>query len=192
MCGIVGVFSRDGQPAQEDIIRQMLTMIKHRGPDEFGLYIDDTISMGSARLSIIDLHSGQQPIANETNELWIVFNGEIYNYPELREELKNQGHRFTTETDTEIIISIDLPLVKKEDIEITTTEDQLIIQAKTRKTMQFKRWGTMQRELQFQSFSKGVSLPKGIEVDKIRASFQNGILEIRIPKAQKRKHIPIK
>ena len=96
------------------------------------------------------------------------------------------------ETDTEIIISVDLPLVKKDDIEITTTEDQLIIQAKTHKTMQFERWGTMQRELQFQSFSKGVPLPKGIDVDKIRASFQNGILEIRIPKAQKRKHIPIK
>ena len=106
MCGIVGVCGWDAEPVQEQTIRQMLAMIKHRGPDQFGLYIDDSIGMGSARLSIIDLHSGQQPITNETNELWIVFNGEIYNYPELRTELEARGHRFSTETDTEVILHL--------------------------------------------------------------------------------------
>ena len=85
-----------GQPAGEKDLRQMLAMIRHRGPDEFGIYLDGPVGLGNARLSIIDLSTGQQPISNEDGTLWIVFNGEIFNYVELRPELEARGHRFTT------------------------------------------------------------------------------------------------
>ncbi len=105
MCGIVGTLNlTTTYPIQEATLRQMLAMIRHRGPDQFGLYLDDRIGLGNARLSIIDLSSGQQPIANEDETLWIVFNGEIFNYVELRPQLEARGHRFTTNTDTEVIL----------------------------------------------------------------------------------------
>jgi asparagine synthase (glutamine-hydrolysing) len=107
MCGIVGTFNLTRQhPIEEANLRQMLAMIRHRGPDEFGIYIDSQIGMGNARLSIIDLAGGQQPISNEDKTLWIVYNGEIYNYIELRGELEAQGHRFATNTDTEVILHL--------------------------------------------------------------------------------------
>ncbi len=84
----------------------MLAMIRHRGPDQFGIYLDEQVGLGSARLSIIDLSTGQQPISNEDGTLWIVFNGEIFNYLELRPELEARGHRFTTETDTEVLLHL--------------------------------------------------------------------------------------
>lgn len=105
MCGIVGIVNRTGaDPVEEGLIRRMLALIRHRGPDQFGIYLDRHAGLGSARLSIIDLSSGQQPISNEDGSLWIVFNGEIFNYLELREELAARGHRFTTRTDTEVIL----------------------------------------------------------------------------------------
>jgi asparagine synthase (glutamine-hydrolysing) len=84
----------------------MLGIIRHRGPDEFGLYLGRRVGIGSARLSIIDLDTGQQPIANEDRSLWIVLNGEIYNYLELRAELERAGHRFSTRSDTEVILHL--------------------------------------------------------------------------------------
>jgi asparagine synthase (glutamine-hydrolysing) len=84
----------------------MLGIIRHRGPDEFGIYKDARIGMGSARLSVIDLSSGQQPICNEDETIWIVFNGEIFNYIELRADLEQRGHRFTTNSDTEVIVHL--------------------------------------------------------------------------------------
>ena len=84
----------------------MLAMIRHRGPDEFGVYLDQKIGLGSARLSIIDLSGGQQPISNEDQSMWIIFNGEIYNYVELRPMLESRGHKFSTNTDTEVIIHL--------------------------------------------------------------------------------------
>jgi asparagine synthase (glutamine-hydrolysing) len=84
----------------------MLAMIRHRGPDEFGVYLDHQIGMGCARLSIIDLSTGQQPIHNEDRSLWIVFNGEIYNYLELRAGLVQRGHTFLTRTDTEVVLHL--------------------------------------------------------------------------------------
>jgi len=84
----------------------MLGIIRHRGPDEFGLYVDERVGIGCARLSIVDLHTGQQPIPNEDESLWIVFNGEIYNHPELRAELEQAGHRFSTRSDTEVILHL--------------------------------------------------------------------------------------
>lgn len=107
MCGIVGVLNlHEPQPVPETILRQMLGMIRHRGPDEFGIYRDERVNLGNARLSIVDLSGGQQPISNEDDSLWIVFNGEIFNYQELRPDLERRGHRFKTHCDTEIILHL--------------------------------------------------------------------------------------
>jgi asparagine synthase (glutamine-hydrolysing) len=105
MCGIAGILNLAScEPVEETTIRQMLGIIRHRGPDEFGIYLDGPVGLGSARLSIIDLGGGQQPISNEDGTLWIVFNGEIYNYVELRPELQALGHRFATSSDTEVLL----------------------------------------------------------------------------------------
>ncbi len=107
MCGIIGTLDWSGEhPPDVGLLRRMLGIIRHRGPDEFGLYVDRRVGIGCARLSIVDLSTGQQPIPNEDQSLWIVFNGEIYNYPELRVELKQAGHRFTTRSDTEVILHL--------------------------------------------------------------------------------------
>ncbi len=107
MCGIAGVFDRSGRErASEEGLRRMLAMLRHRGPDEFGILLDREAGLGSARLSIIDIGGGSQPIANEDRTLWIVFNGEIFNYLELRAELEALGHRFRTATDTEVVLHL--------------------------------------------------------------------------------------
>jgi len=113
MCGICGTLDWSGHhPADGDLLRRMLGRLRHRGPDEFGIYLDPanpsgtSTALGSARLSIIDLNTGQQPIGNEYGTLWIVLNGEIYNYVELRAELVELGHRFTTQTDTEVVLHL--------------------------------------------------------------------------------------
>jgi asparagine synthase (glutamine-hydrolysing) len=106
MCGIAGIVSLiDGLPPPElDQLGRMAGALKHRGPDEFGIYRDRRAGLSHARLSIIDLASGQQPLSNEDGTLWVVFNGEIFNYIELREELEGHGHRFRTRSDTEVIV----------------------------------------------------------------------------------------
>ena len=106
MCGIAGsVALREGMPPPElDDLRAMIGAIRHRGPDEFGIYRDERAGLGHARLSIIDLATGQQPLSNEDGTLWVVFNGEIFNYVELRAELVSLGHRFRTQSDTEVIV----------------------------------------------------------------------------------------
>ena len=107
MCGIVGTLDwSETRPPDVRLLRRMLGIIRHRGPDEFGIYLDQAVGLGSARLSIIDLSTGQQPIPNEDCTLWIVFNGEIYNYLELRDELERAGHRFSTHSDTEVIVHL--------------------------------------------------------------------------------------
>ena len=101
------MFDRSGrQIANEGTLRQMLALLRHRGPDEFGILLDHETGLGNARLSIIDLAGGSQPIANEDNSLWIVFNGEIFNYIELRSQLQSQGHIFRTSSDTEVILHL--------------------------------------------------------------------------------------
>jgi len=105
MCGIAGIVEREtGTGPSQATLLQMLAMIRHRGPDQFGLYLDANAGLVNARLSILDLDHGQQPIANENENLWIVFNGEIFNYLELRTELEARGHHFTTRTDTEVVL----------------------------------------------------------------------------------------
>jgi len=107
MCGIAGILNlADRKPPELKILQQMLEMIRHRGPDEFGIYRDQHVGLGNARLSIIDLTGGSQPICNESGHLWIVFNGEIFNYLELRSELEARGHSFSTNTDTEVVLHL--------------------------------------------------------------------------------------
>ena len=107
MCGIVGICKLE---AAKDIdvqtLARMMGTIRYRGPDEAGVYLDDRIGLGHVRLSIIDLAGGGQPIHNEDQTLWIVWNGEIFNYPELKERLVQQGHRFYTTSDTEVLLHL--------------------------------------------------------------------------------------
>jgi len=102
MCGFVGYISKDKNKKKQ--IKLMADIIKHRGPDSDGYYTDDNIALGFRRLSIIDLNNGSQPIYNEDKSMVIVFNGEIYNYKALRDELKKKKHKFSTKCDTEVLI----------------------------------------------------------------------------------------
>lgn len=102
MCGIVGFIGEDEN--KEVIIKKMTDRMVHRGPDEEGYYIDEKIALGHRRLSIIDLENGTQPMLNKNKSLVVIFNGEIYNYVELKEELKLQGHEFRTNSDTEVLL----------------------------------------------------------------------------------------
>ena len=104
MCGIVGLVRNDGKPIDEGLLARMNEAIRHRGPDEDGFYVNGSVGLAMRRLAIIDLKSGQQPIHNSDRTAWIVFNGEIYNYLELREKLEKLGHTFYTNSDTEAIV----------------------------------------------------------------------------------------
>ena len=106
MCGIAGIVRWDGAPVPEHEIRDMCSAIVHRGPDDEGVYLGDGVALGMRRLSIIDLEGGRQPISNEDGSVWIVFNGEIYNYRELRRDLEQRGHLFKTDSDTETIVHL--------------------------------------------------------------------------------------
>jgi asparagine synthase (glutamine-hydrolysing) len=107
MCGIAGVVSASRESnINEGLVRHMCDQIVYRGPDDEGIYVADGAGLGMRRLSIIDLSGGHQPVFNEDRNAWIVFNGEIYNFPELRPELESRGHRFYTKTDTEVIIHL--------------------------------------------------------------------------------------
>ena len=106
MCGIVGLLARCDQPADDVMLKAMADAIVHRGPDDEGFFVDGIAGLGFRRLSIIDVQGGHQPLANEDETVWVVFNGEIYNYRELRRELEARGHRFRTMTDTEVIVHL--------------------------------------------------------------------------------------
>src|SRR2546427_5944287 len=100
MCGICGFTG----PSNHDLLRRMTETLYHRGPDDSGYFEDEHTSLGVRRLSIIDVPKGHQPMSNEDGSVWIVFNGEIYNYEPLRDELSKKGHSFTTQSDTETIV----------------------------------------------------------------------------------------
>src|SRR5213080_1465491 len=105
MCGISGIVQLDGGPVHETDLRPSLLAQAHRGPDAEGSWSDGTCALGHRRLAIIDLsEAGRQPMSNEDGSVWITFNGEIYNFQALRAELEGLGHRFRTETDTEVIV----------------------------------------------------------------------------------------
>jgi asparagine synthase (glutamine-hydrolysing) len=104
MCGIAGIIS--GKHRDRDGIKRMLDVMHHRGPDDEGVYLGEGAILGQRRLSIIDLGGGHQPIPNEDESLWVICNGEIYNYQALRDELIAKGHRFSTHSDTEVIVHL--------------------------------------------------------------------------------------
>jgi asparagine synthase (glutamine-hydrolysing) len=106
MCGIAGIVSLNGQPVRRAEIEAMCSTLVHRGPDEDGFYISSNVGLGMRRLRIIDLETGRQPAVNEDGTVWAVFNGEIYNYQELRRKLIAMGHVFRSATDTETIVHL--------------------------------------------------------------------------------------
>jgi len=107
MCGIAGIAHRDpGRPVSRELVQRMCAAVKHRGPDHEGIFLNGSVGLGMRRLSIIDLSGGQQPIFNEDGTKAIVFNGEIYNYRELRQRLIARGHVFSTHSDTETVLHL--------------------------------------------------------------------------------------
>jgi asparagine synthase (glutamine-hydrolysing) len=106
MCGICGIFEFDGRPVRPEIVHRMADTLWHRGPDDAGYHFEPGVGLGHRRLSIIDLNTGQQPISNEDETVWVIFNGEIYNYLELRSWLEAKGHIFQTKSDTEVIVHL--------------------------------------------------------------------------------------
>jgi len=108
MCGIAGIFNYHSskEPSGERNVKKMLSTIKHRGPDESGVFLDQNIGIGNVRLSIIDLSTGQQPLCDETERYWIVYNGEVFNFQELKTELEKKGIRFKTHCDTEVVVQM--------------------------------------------------------------------------------------
>ena len=103
MCGIAGIVSEAGPPPDGATLHRMCQSMVHRGPDDQGIYLRGSVGLGMRRLSIIDVAGGHQPIHNEDQTVWVVFNGEIYNFLELRAGLEKRGHRFYTNTDTEVV-----------------------------------------------------------------------------------------
>lgn len=107
MCGICGIFFANREwRVQGDVLARMNRRIVHRGPDDEGFFVEENVGLAMRRLSIIDVKSGHQPLANENRDVWIVFNGEIYNHAELREDLEARGHQYRTRSDTETIVHL--------------------------------------------------------------------------------------
>src|SRR5574339_752282 len=105
MCGIVGIISSERlHPDDRDRVVRMRDVIAHRGPDDAGLFVEEQAALGHRRLSIVDLAAGHQPMSNESDTSWIVFNGEIYNHAAVREQLESAGHVYKTRSDTETIL----------------------------------------------------------------------------------------
>lgn len=121
MCGIAGIVNWNGKPVDLNVLVKMTSVLKHRGPDDYGYFVNSrtnashnqklksingagNVGLGHRRLSIIDLSTGHQPLSNEDGSIWITFNGEIYNFKSIRDRLKRKGHRFATQTDTEVIV----------------------------------------------------------------------------------------
>lgn len=105
MCGIAGIWNfKSKAPVDPALLGRMVHTLDHRGPDDSGIYLSGDVGLGHTRLSIVDLSGGHQPMCNEDGSIWVVFNGEIYNHPELRAALVNKGHTFKTHSDTEVIV----------------------------------------------------------------------------------------
>lgn len=107
MCGICGLYHADGQPADADLLARMIAPMRHRGPDDVGLWSGGPVGLANARLAVIDLSpAGHQPMSNEDGTVWIAFNGEVYNFLELRRQAAQRGHRLASRTDTEAVIHL--------------------------------------------------------------------------------------
>ncbi len=107
MCGIVGKLNLSGEPVEPEALERMAGLLAHRGPDDQGVFLDQGLGLGARRLAILDLSpAGRQPLPNEDGSVWVVFNGEIYNFLELKRELEGKGHRFRSQTDTEVLVHL--------------------------------------------------------------------------------------
>ena len=106
MCGIIGNWKFNGEHIDLNEFKIMKEKLIHRGPDESGVFIENNLALGHQRLSIIDLDTGRQPISNKTGKIWITYNGEVYNFGELRSILKKKGYEFRTNTDTEVVVNL--------------------------------------------------------------------------------------
>src|SRR6266566_12028 len=107
MCGIAGILRPDGvSEGDRAAVKRMATSLTHRGPDDEGFWSGKEAAVGMRRLAILDLPGGHQPLSNEDESIWVVFNGEIYNFQELRRELIGQGHHFNTNSDTETLVHL--------------------------------------------------------------------------------------
>lgn len=106
MCGIAGIVNYAVEQPDDAVIRKMMDVMRHRGPDGEGIYIDRHVAFGHVRLSIIDVEGSSQPLSNEDGKIWVTFNGEIYNYRELRKKLISLGHCFKTNGDTETLVHL--------------------------------------------------------------------------------------
>ena len=107
MCGICGIFhSERTRRVNRDLLAGMNRQIVHRGPDDDGFLVEENVGLAMRRLSIIDIQTGHQPLSNEDGDIWIVFNGEIYNHQDLRKDLESRGHRYRSKSDTETIVHL--------------------------------------------------------------------------------------
>ena len=107
MCGICGIFHPERtRRVNRDLLAGMNQQIVHRGPDDDGFFVEENVGLAMRRLSIIDIQTGHQPLSNEDGNVWIVFNGEIYNHQDLRKDLESRGHRYRTKSDTETIVHL--------------------------------------------------------------------------------------
>ncbi len=106
MCGIAGIVDYDNKGDKKPVVEKMLSVMSYRGPDESGIYNSSFATIGNLRLSIVDIQGGQQPLSDQSGRYWIVFNGEIFNYPELRKELTEKGFLFKTHSDTEVLVQL--------------------------------------------------------------------------------------
>ena len=106
MCGIAGIVAQRDQPVLAEELHAMCAALVSRGPDDEGAFVGHRAGLAMRRLSIIDLETGHQPVSNEDGSIWVVLNGEIYNYRQLRNELERRGHQFVTSTDTEVIVHL--------------------------------------------------------------------------------------
>ena len=172
MCGICGVFNfGTGEPADPAALKRATDAMAHRGPDDEGFYFDGPVGLGNRRLSIIDLPGGHQPIANEDESVWITFNGEIYNYRELRPDLLARGHQFRTNSDTETI----LHLYEEYDLDCL---DHL------RGMFAFAIWDSRKRRLFLARDRLGVK-PLFYRLDPVRLAFASELRTLRelLPRA---------
>jgi len=106
MCGISGIIDYNSKENSRSVVELMLRSISYRGPDESGIYYSPYATLGNVRLSIIDIEGGQQPLSDLSGRFWIVFNGEIFNYKELRKDLEKKGNTFRTNSDTEVLVQL--------------------------------------------------------------------------------------
>src|ERR1700682_4255763 len=104
MCGIAGILAYQAEPPTRALLEKMISTLRHRGPDGFGFHVEGEIGLAHARPAVIDLATGAQPMCNEDGQVWVTFNGEIFNYIELRQVLQRAGHVFRTQSDTEVIV----------------------------------------------------------------------------------------